>query len=77
LELRTTSWSVQPFEVTELHSSFFESKAEFSAGSAEFDHALLMRDIPHEWHALRPLDSPTRADGAPATVTLRYSFRNE
>jgi hypothetical protein len=57
LELRTERWNVVPFEVSELRSSFFESKVRFPEGSAEFDHALLMRDIPHEWHALRPVCS--------------------
>jgi len=53
LELRTQQWNVVPFEVSELRSSFFESKELFPTGSAEFDCALVMRDIPHEWHALR------------------------
>jgi hypothetical protein len=58
LELRTQRWNVVPFEVSELRSSFFESKELFPEGSAEFDNALLMRDIPHEWHALRQVWSP-------------------
>jgi hypothetical protein len=62
LELRTQAWSVVPFEVSELRSSFFESTALFPEGSMEFDCALLMRDIAHEWHALPSIGS-TR-DGA-------------
>jgi Uncharacterized conserved protein (COG2071) len=61
LELRTESWSVVPFEVSEVSSSFFESRELFPKGSAEFDNALLMRDVPHEWHALRQLSSPCDA----------------
>jgi hypothetical protein len=57
LELRTQSWDVVPLEVSELRSSFFESKESFPEGSTEFDCALLMRDIPHEWHALRSIGS--------------------
>jgi len=57
LELRTQAWSVVPFEVSELRSSFFESTALFPEGSMQFDCALLMRDIPHEWHALPSLGS--------------------
>lgn len=57
LELRTERWNVVPFEVSELRSSLFESPDLFPAGSAEFDCALLMRDVPHEWHALRSVHS--------------------
>jgi hypothetical protein len=46
-----------PFDVSELNSSFFESQVTFPQGSAEFDHALLMRDIPHEWHALDRIEA--------------------
>ena len=49
LELYTDAWEIQPLEVEEVTSSFFEDRALFPAGSAEFDCALLMRDVPHEW----------------------------
>jgi len=62
LELRTHAWRVVPFEVSELRSSHFESTGLFPEGSTEFDCALLMRDIAHEWHAL-PLMGST-GDGA-------------
>jgi hypothetical protein len=61
LELRTRQWSVVPFEIHELRSTFFESKELFAEGSTEFDNALLMRDVPHEWHALRQLSHPCDA----------------
>lgn len=51
LELRTRNWSVTPFEVDHVSSSFFEDGSRFPLGSVEFDNALLMRDIDHEWHA--------------------------
>jgi hypothetical protein len=54
LELRTHAWKVAAFDVHEVRSSFFESDT-FDKGSAEFDCALLMRDVPHEWHALEPV----------------------
>jgi hypothetical protein len=57
LELRADRWSVVPFDVSELRSSLFDSRELFPAGSTEFDCALLMRDIPHEWHALPPVRS--------------------
>jgi hypothetical protein len=51
LELRTFDWQVEPLAVTAVESSFFEDKALFPPGSAEFDCALLMRGVRHEWHA--------------------------
>jgi Uncharacterized conserved protein (COG2071) len=51
LELRTESWAVAPFAVERVASSFFDDPAVFPAGSAAFDCALLMRNVPHEWHA--------------------------
>ncbi len=50
LELRTLEWKVEPLAVTRVVSSYFEEPRRFPAGSVRFDHALLMRDIPHEWH---------------------------
>ena len=50
LELHCLNWRVEPLEVDEVHSSFFENEALFPKGSIEFDCALLMRGIEHEWH---------------------------
>ena len=50
LELCTTAWNVGALEVQEVRSSYFENRAIFPAGSVEFDHALIMRDLEHEWH---------------------------
>lgn len=55
LELRTTSWDVEALEVEEAHSSYFEDTSMFPEGSTEFDCALLMRGVEHEWHAREPL----------------------
>jgi hypothetical protein len=41
-------------------SSFFDDRSVFPAGGISFDHALIMRDIPHRWKAL-----PDIALGAP------------
>jgi hypothetical protein len=49
LYLVTKSWHVEPLEVERVHSSFFSNPAAFPAGSVEFDCALVMRDIDHEW----------------------------
>jgi hypothetical protein len=50
LELRCFNWKVEPLEVEEVRSSFFEDVALFPPGSIQFDCALLMRGIEHEWH---------------------------
>jgi hypothetical protein len=46
---------VQPLAVGQVESSFFENGALFPSGSVEFDYALLMRGIDHEWHGRRQL----------------------
>lgn len=50
LELKTYSWDVQPMQVEFVQSSFFEDESIFPKGSMEFDNALLMKDIVHEWN---------------------------
>jgi len=55
LELRTETWRVAPLEVRHVWSSFFEDRDRFPEGAVQFDSALLMRDIRHEWHSHRPL----------------------
>jgi hypothetical protein len=49
LELHSFNWQVQPLAVDKVESSFFEDRALFPPGSVEFDCALLMRGIEHEW----------------------------
>jgi len=55
LILRTTEWRVRALNVTEVESSFFSQAKQFPRGSVEFDHALIMRDVRHEWHAAEDL----------------------
>jgi hypothetical protein len=50
LELCSRNWSVTPFAIDRVESSFFENRDLFPAGSLHFDCALLMRGIEHEWH---------------------------
>jgi hypothetical protein len=50
LELRCRNWRVEPLLVDEVQSSFFEDVSLFPKDSIEFDCALLMRGIEHEWH---------------------------
>ncbi|HET6327198.1 MAG TPA: DUF2071 domain-containing protein [Planctomycetaceae bacterium] len=53
LELRTSNWRVEPLAIDKVESSYFEHEPTFPKGSVEFDSALLMRGIRHEWH-VRP-----------------------
>jgi hypothetical protein len=50
MELRCPNWKVEPLAVESVSSSFFDDPALFPRGSAQFDCALLMRNIEHEWH---------------------------
>ena len=50
LELRSFNWQVQVLHVGNVKSSFFDNRELFPPGSVEFDCALLMRGIDHEWH---------------------------
>jgi hypothetical protein len=55
LELRSFAWRVTPLTIENVRSSFFEDRTLFPAGSVEFDSALLMRGIDHEWHGRESL----------------------
>lgn len=52
LLLNTYHWEIEPLEVTQVSSSFFEDESLFPKGSAKFDNALLMTSIAHEWSSL-------------------------
>ncbi|WAS94205.1 DUF2071 domain-containing protein [Nannocystis punicea] len=62
MELRCLRWTIEPLQVEEVRSRFYEDAGQFLRGAAEVDCALLMRDIDHEWHS-RP-DLFASADGA-------------
>ena len=51
LLLRIEDWNVSPLAVHRVTSSYFDNTELFPAGSISFDHALLMRNAPHEWDA--------------------------
>ncbi len=50
MELLSFNWQVRPLDVEKVISSFFENQELFPSGSVEFDCALLMQGIDHEWH---------------------------
>ena len=55
LRLKTFDWRIRALAVTEVYSSYFEDEQSFPKNSVEFDHALIMRDIHHEWHEAEDL----------------------
>jgi hypothetical protein len=72
LELRTINWNVESLAVDRIESSFFEDSKLFPAGSTEFDCALLMRNINHEWHGRPTLcaeSAPRSAKEEPKCTT--------
>lgn len=50
IELKTKGWSLEPLQIREVESSWFSDTSRFPRGSVEFDCALLMRNLGHEWH---------------------------
>ena len=55
LELRTQNWKVLPLGVENVRSSFFENELIFPKGSIEFDNALLMKGVDHQWVGLKKM----------------------
>lgn len=55
LKLATYQWKVKPLKVTHVKSSFFDDTSVFPEGSIQFDNALLMENIEHEWQSLKSI----------------------
>jgi hypothetical protein len=55
MHLATDGWKVAPLQVTAVSSSFFGDERRFPPGSAVFDHAIVMRDLTHQWTSLPDL----------------------
>lgn len=53
LKLQAYTWQVRPLDVTNVHSSFYEDERVFPKGSVEFDNALLMTKVEHEWKSMQ------------------------
>ena len=49
IRLKIKAWQTQPLLVENVYSSFFADETRFPSGSVQFDCALLMRNIEHEW----------------------------
>lgn len=55
LKLETYTWEIKPLKVSKVRSSFFEDTRLFPAGTIEFDNAVLMENIEHEWKSLKTI----------------------
>jgi hypothetical protein len=55
LTLETKEWRVEPLQVSRVYSSYFSDEEKFPKGSIEFDHALIMKNVAHEWHSAEDL----------------------
>ena len=55
LRLKTREWHVEPLAVERVYSSYFSDKTKFPGQSVEFDHALIMRNVAHEWQTVDDL----------------------
>ena len=55
LDLRCRDWKMETLCVEKIESSFFDDRSRFPADSIQFDCALLMRKIEHEWHGREEL----------------------
>ena len=50
--LKAYKWEVKPLQVSKVKSTFFDNKEIFPPGSVNFDNALLMTNIEHEWKSV-------------------------
>lgn len=51
IDLEIKDWKVKVLDVDFVESSFYEDTNIFPKSSIEFDHALLMQNVAHEWHS--------------------------
>lgn len=58
LELRCFDWKVAPLAVEAVTSSYFDDRSLFAGGAVEYDSALQMGAIEHEWHGRSDLYAP-------------------
>ena len=51
ITLEIKNWQVKPLALDFVESSFYDDVRVFPKGTIEFDHALIMQNIEHEWHS--------------------------
>lgn len=74
IRLQIDGWKVRPLAVEQVESSFFADESTFPAGSITFDHALIMRDLAHQWHEVADM----LIERTPLTTKFRFGeARNE
>lgn len=56
--LDAMDWRVSALDVELARSTYFEDRSLFPLGSVEFDSALIMRNVEHEWRRCPPLRVP-------------------
>ncbi len=59
LLLKVPNWQVSPLKVHHAQSAYFGDTSLFPADQIQLDHALLMRDIDHEWQTRPSITSET------------------
>ncbi len=52
MRLNCADWRMEPLLAERVESSFFQDRERFPVGSVEFDSALLIRNVAHEWESL-------------------------
>ncbi|MDA7980378.1 MAG: DUF2071 domain-containing protein [Pirellulales bacterium] len=57
LRLEVDHDNAQPMSVARQEIGFFQDEARFPKGTIHFDHALLMRNVPHHWGGAPPLSA--------------------
>lgn len=66
VELQTRAWSIEPAVIHHVRSSMFDDRERFPAGSIHLDSALVMRNVPADWHGI---GSIVRAEMSSAAST--------
>lgn len=61
LAIHIPEWRAEPLFVERVESGFFDNRQCFPPGSIEFDSALLMRNLHHEWRVLPALTARKEA----------------
>ncbi len=52
IRLTTHTWQVAPLALERVHSSYFANQSLFPSGSIQYDCALIMRNVSHEWDSM-------------------------
>jgi hypothetical protein len=56
INLEIENWKVESLAIEYVESSFYDDTSVFPPGSIEFDHALIMQNVKHEWHGAPVFD---------------------